>query len=321
MKAMRIHELGQPLQMDEIDPPQPGPGEVLLDVAACGINFADTLMVQGRYQEKPPLPFSPGLEVCGRVAELGAGVTHLAQGQIVAGFTSGGGLAEQVCVRAGACVPVPAGMDPVEVAAFPVAYGTSDIALELANLSAGETLLVTGASGGVGLTAVEIGKIRGATVIAAARGAEKLAVAKAAGADHLIDTRDADLTAEVKDRGGADVIYDPVGGDLFTAAMKAARPRARLIPIGFASGDVPQIPANILLVKNLSVIGLYWGGLARSHPDMIRDSFARLLGWYGAGKLHPHVSHVLPLDQANDALALLSERRSTGKVVVRMAPD
>ncbi len=210
-------------------------------------------------------------------------------------------------------------MPDEEVAGFLVAYGTSDVALgHRAGLRPGETLLVTGASGGVGLTAVEIGRLMGARVIAVARGAEKLAVAQAAGAAHLIDAR-ADLRAEVKALGGADVVYDTVGGAAFDAALRATNPEGRLLPIGFAGGVVPQIPANILLVKNLTVIGLYWGAYAQLRPSVLTESFARLFAWYGEGRLRPHVSQVLPLEEANAGLELLRSRASTGKVVIRVA--
>lgn len=180
-------------------------------------------------------------------------------------------------------------------------------------------MLVLGASGGVGLTAVELGKLMGAEVIAVARGAQKLEVAKAAGADHLIDSETDDIRDCVKALGGADVVYDPIGGDQFKAALRACRPEARLIPLGFASGEVPQIPANHLLVKNLTVIGFYWGGYTRVNPKVLTDSFEVLTDWYVAGKIKPHVSHVLPLEQANEALDLLRTRKATGKVVVRVA--
>jgi NADPH:quinone reductase len=318
MRAMRITELGRPLVLAEITDPVPGPGDVLLDVHACGLNFADTLMASGRYQEKPPLPFTPGMEVCGTVAALGPGVAAPAVGTRVACFAGGGGLAERLAVPAARCVPVPAAMPDPEVAGFLVAYGTSHVGLAWrAQLRPGETLLVLGAAGGVGLTAVELGKLMGARVIAVARGADKLAVAQAAGADHVLDAS-ADIRAEVKALGGADVVYDPVGGAQFDAALRAAKPFARLLPIGFASGEVPQIPANILLVKNLSVVGLYWGAYAALDPSVLRESFATLFGWYEGGRLHPHVSHVLPLAEANAGLDLLRERKATGKVVIEI---
>jgi NADPH2:quinone reductase len=200
-----------------------------------------------------------------------------------------------------------------------VAYGTSHVALDhKAHLQAGETLLVLGAAGGVGLTAVEIGKLMGARVIAAARGAEKLEVAEAAGADHLIDTGTEDLREAVRALDGADVVYDPVGGAQFTAALRACNPEARLIVIGFASGEVPQIKANHLLVKNVSVIGHYWGGYMAFRPEVVTGSLKTLFGWYGDGRLTPHVSHVLPLAEAAAGLELLRSRKSTGKVVIEI---
>ncbi|MEO1548928.1 MAG: NADPH:quinone oxidoreductase family protein [Pseudomonadota bacterium] len=318
MRAMRLHQLNTPLVLDEVEAPQPGPGEVQLAVRTCGINFGDTLIVKGTYQEKYSMPFSPGMEICAVVTALGDGVSDLTVGQRVAAYAGKGGLAEVMCAPAQVCVPVPDSMDDVTAAAFLVAYGTSDVALDKARLQPGERLLVLGASGGVGLTAVELGKLMGAEVIACARGADKLAVASEAGADHLIDSEDGDLRDRVKALGGADVVYDPVGGDLFDQALRACRPEARLLPLGFASGTVPQIPANYLLVKNLTVIGYYWGGYAKLRPSVLTDSFKRLFAWFEAGKLSPHVSHVLPLDQANAALDLLATRKSTGKVVVQI---
>jgi NADPH:quinone reductase len=318
MRAMQVVELGRPMEMAASPVPEPGPGEVLIRVHACGINFADTLLAAGRYQEKPALPFAPGLEVCGTVARAGAGV-ELATGLRVACYAGGGGLAEYLVAPAARCVPVPEAMPDEQAAGFPIAYGTSHVALAwLARLEPGETLLVTGASGGVGLTAVEIGGLLGARVIAVVRGAEKLAIARGAGAAHLIDA-DADLRAEVKALGGADVVYDTVGGAGFDAALRATRPGGRLLPIGFASGDVPQIPANILLVKDLTVYGFTLGRYASTRPGVVRASFETLLAWYRLGRLRPHVSHVLPLEAANEALDLLRSRRATGKVVVRVA--
>ncbi len=320
MRAMRLHALGGALTLDTVPTPAPGPGEVLVAVEACGINFGDTLIVTGQYQEKFDLPLIPGMEIAGTVTALGAGVTGFAPGDRVASYAGAGGLAEYSALPAVRCVPLPPAMDSVTAAAFLVAYGTSHVALgPKAGLKAGETLLVLGAAGGVGLTAVELGKLMGARVIASARGAEKLAIAKAAGADHGIDSETADLRAEVKALGGADVVYDPVGGDQFDAALRATRPEARILPLGFASGRVPQIPANILLVKNLTVLGFYWGGYATLRPSVLTDSFRVLFDWYTDGKLKPHVSHVLPLAEANAALDLLRSRRATGKVVVKVA--
>ncbi len=318
MRAMQLHELGQPMQLDETTTPTPGKGEVLVRVHACGINFGDTLIVEGKYQEKFALPFTPGMEICGTVEALGEGVSSPTIGTRIGAYGGAGGLAEYTCIDAKRCVEVPANMGNEAVAAFLVAYGTSHLALERATLKAGETLLVLGASGGVGLTAVELGKLMGAKVIAVARSPEKLEICKAAGADHLINSETDDIRESVKALGGADVVYDPVGGDQFKAALRACNPLARILPLGFASGDIPQIPANILLVKNITVIGYYWGGYTVFAPEILTNSFRELFKIYATGALKPHISHTLPLAQANEALALLKDRKSTGKVVVTM---
>ncbi|MEM6372394.1 MAG: NADPH:quinone oxidoreductase family protein [Pseudomonadota bacterium] len=320
MRAMQLTQLGQPLELRDVDIPAPAPGEVLLRIDACGLNFGDILIVKGTYQEKPPLPATVGMEMSGTIEALGDGVTHLSVGQRVAAYSGFGGLAEFAALPANICVPIPDAMSSVDAAAFLIAYGTSHVGLDYkAGLKPGERLLVLGASGGVGLTAVELGKLMGAEVIAVARGADKLEVARAAGADHVLDSDTCDLRADVKALGGADVVYDPVGGDLFNAALRACNPEARLLPLGFASGTVPQIPANILLVKNLTVIGYYWGGYMRVNPAVLTDSFAVLFDWYEQGRLSPHVSHVLPLAEANEGLDLLRTRRATGKVVIEIA--
>ncbi|MCP5075319.1 MAG: NADPH:quinone oxidoreductase family protein [Rhodobacteraceae bacterium] len=317
MRAMQLLEYGQVLVMQDVAKPIPGPGEVLVKIQACSINFADTLLITGTYQEKPPLPFSPGMEVSGTIEAVSADVTELFAGQRIAAYCGMSGLAEYLAIPAKTCVPIPNKMSFIEGAAFPIAYGTSHVALDYrARLQPGERLLVLGASGGIGLTAVELGKLMGAEVIACARGVEKLKVAAAAGADHLIDSDADDIRSIVKDIGGADVVYDPVGGEQFKAALRATNPDGRLIPLGFASGDIPQIPANIILVKNISVIGYYWGGYAKVNPSVLTDSFHQLLKWYQQGKLHPHISHTLPLEQANEAIDLLRSRKATGKVVV-----
>lgn len=319
MRTYQIDRYGDPATLRDLATPEPGPGQVRLRIAACGLNFADLLMLKGAYQERPPLPMTPGMEVAGTVEAVGHGVASPAPGTRVAAFAGAGGLAEAGCFPAVRCVALPEGMSFIAAAAFQVAYSTSHVALaHRAQLKPGETLLVLGAAGGVGLAAVEIGRLMGARVIAVARGADKLAVAAAAGAHHLIDSDTADLRAELKALGGVDVVYDPVGGDAFLTALRVTRPEGRLITIGYASGAVPQIPANLLLVKNLTVIGLYWGGYLAFRPEVIADSLATLFGWYAEGKLTPHVSHVLPLDRADEALELLRSRRSTGKVVVTM---
>ncbi|MBR9843979.1 MAG: NADPH:quinone oxidoreductase family protein [Rhodobacteraceae bacterium] len=319
MRAYHITSHDTPPTIANLPAPDPGPGEIRVRIRACGLNFADLLMQKGTYQDTPPLPFIGGMEIAGEVDALGPDTDGPAPGTRVAVFAGHGGLAEYGCFDARRAVPLPDDMSFEEAAAFMVAYGTSHVALDYrARLQPGETLLVLGAAGGVGLTAVEIGKLMGANVIACARGADKLAVAKQAGADHLLDATTADIRAEVKALGGADVVYDPVGGEQWKAAFRACNPEARLLPIGFASGDVPQVPANHLLVKNLTVMGLYWGGYLAFKPSIITESLETLLGWYAQGRLKPHVSHTLPLEQTAEAMELLRSRKSTGKVVVTM---
>ncbi|MGR3662816.1 MAG: NADPH:quinone oxidoreductase family protein [Paracoccaceae bacterium] len=322
MKALQVTSFGQQPDVCEVAKPLPSAGQILLKVHACGVNFADLLMIEGRYQATPELPFIPGLEAAGIIEQLGHGVSGMGIGDRVAVFAESGGMAEYGCFDAARALPLPASMSFEHGAAFQVAYGTSHLALDhRAHLQAGETLLVFGAAGGVGLTAVEIGKRMGATVIAVARGADKLAVAADAGADHLIDSDTADIRAEVKALGGADVVYDPVGGDAFKVAMRVCNPQARIIVIGFASGTVPQIPANILLVKNITVIGHYWGGYMAFAPDVLRDSLATLFNWYKDGGLRPHIGAVFPLEQTNTALEMLKQRKSTGKLVITPQPE
>ncbi len=317
MRAFQVTELGQTAYTEHAVRPVPGKGQVLISIEACALNFADLLMVKGTYQEKPDLPFSPGMEVAGVVVDQGDGVSDPKIGTRVAVFGGHGGLAEFGVFPAQLCVSLPKEMDFRTAAAFQVAYSTSHVALDYrAGLKKGETLLVLGAAGGVGLTAVELGKLMGATVIAAARGEDKLAIAAQHGADHLIDTDTDDLREVVKSLGGADVVYDPVGGDLFTAALRSCKPEARVLTIGFASGDVPQIAANHLLVKNVSVLGFYWGGYLAFKPSVLTDSLAQLFEMYLSGKLTPHISHEFPLEKAADGLELLRARKSTGKIVI-----
>lgn len=323
MRAVLCQAWGEPetLVLDEVPPPpEPGPGAVRLAVRAAGVNFADLLMISGRYQEKPRLPFIPGLEVAGLVTGCGPGVTRVRPGDRVAALLDHGGFADQAIARESDVFALPPEMDFVTAAGFVIAYGTAHAALRWrADLRPGEVLLVHGAAGGVGLTAVEIGKALGATVIATAGGPEKLAIAAAHGADHLIDSRTEDIRARVKeilDGGGVDVVYDPVGGAAFDASLRCANWGARLLTIGFASGTVPQIPANILLVKNLAVFGLYWGSYRKHQPDRLAAAFEELFDWSRAGRLKPHISQRLDLAQAGEALALLRDRKSTGKVVL-----
>jgi len=299
-------------------PPSPlKAAEIRIRIRACGLNFADLLMIEGKYQDTPQPPFILGMEVAGEVLEIGPEVTGFAPGDRVAAFPGQGGLAPEVCVAAHRCLLMPAAMDFETGAAFQVAYGTSHLALDhKARMQPGETLFVTGAAGGVGLTAVEIGKRMGARVIASARGAEKLEIARAAGADHLIDSDSPDLRGQLKALGGIDVMYDSVGGPAFMDALRATRPEGRLLAIGFAGGEVPQVPANLLLVKNLSVMGLYWGGYLAFRPEVLTASLHTLATWIAEGSLRPHIGARFPLARAAEALEMLRARKSTGKIVV-----
>jgi NADPH2:quinone reductase len=322
MQAIVCQELVGPagLHLAEVAEPRPGPGQVRIGVRACGVNFADSLITRGQYQKQPQPPFSPGFEVSGEVLELGAGVTGIAPGDRVIAITPHGGYAEQVVADSKRCVPMPAAMSWEHGAAFPVVFGTSHVALShRARLRAGEMLVVHGASGGVGLTAVAIGKQLGATVIATASSAGKLQVAGEHGADHLIDSSQEDVRAritELTDGRGADVVYDPVGGELFTASLRSIAFEGRILVIGFAGGSVPQIPANHLLVKNVDVIGVNWPAYADLNPQVMTGSFQTLIQWYLAGAIKPHVSATYPLKQAVDALDQVVTRKSTGKVVI-----
>ncbi len=319
MRAFLISEAGAAPALVERPVPMPGPDEVLVEIRACGLNFADLLMIKGTYQDMPAPPFTLGMEAAGVVRETGPDVHGIAPGQRVAVFGGSGGLAEVGVFPAGRIIALPDAVSFEQAAAFPIAYGTSHLALgHRAALRSRERLVVTGAAGGVGLTAVEIGKKMGAEVVAVARGADKLAVAKAAGADVLLDAGHPDLRGALKALDGVDVLYDAVGGDLFAAAFRACNPEARVLTIGFASGDVPQIKANHLLVKNISVIGFYWGGYMRFAPQVLMDSLAELAGWIADGRITPHISHLLPLERAQEGLDLIRTRAATGKVVITM---
>jgi len=310
------------LTLRDVPPPKPGPGEIRLGVKAVGVNFADSLLLKGQYQMKPPPPFGPGLEVAGKVLELGPGTGGFSIGQRVLALTKGSGYADEVVVRASACYPLTPSMDMVTAAGFAIAYGTSDIALaRRAGLKPGETLLVHGASGGVGLTAVELGAAMGATVIACASSDEKLRVAQEYGAKHLINSKTGDIRAQVLEitgGRGADVIYDPVGGEAFDISLRCVNFEGRILVIGFAGGTVPQIPANILLVKTVSAIGLNWGSYADREPEAVHESFGRLGALYEQGLLKPHVSDVFPLEDAKAALAKVINREAIGKVVIEV---
>jgi NADPH2:quinone reductase len=322
MKAILCHAFGLPatLTLDEVPLPPVRMGEVQIGIKACGVNFPDVLLVQGLYQMKPPFPFSPGLEVAGDVMAVGEGVSNFTVGQRVIGIVNYGGFAEAVNAPALMTLPMPAKMPYAHGAAFPVVYGTSHIALtHRAHLQAGEWLLILGAAGGVGLTAVELGKLLGARVIAAASTPEKLALAQQYGADYTIQYPQEDLRERVKQiTGGAmvDVIYDPVGGDLFDAAQRCLGWGGRYLVIGFASGRIPELPANRVLLKNSSLVGVFWGAYALNQPQVMAESFQTLLRWYGEGKLTPHISATYPLADAPAALNALMQRQVLGKVIV-----
>jgi NADPH2:quinone reductase len=322
MRAVLCEALGDEsgLIVAELPPPALTRGTVRIRVAAAGVNFADGLLIEGRYQEKQEPPFIPGFEVAGTVIEVDAAVRHVVPGDRVMAVLDCGGFAEEVVARGSDVYRLPDTMDMISAAGFPIVYGTSHHGLTArAGLVAGETLLVHGAAGGVGLTAVEIGRALGATVIAVAGGAAKLDLALSHGAHHGIDHQSGSVKDQVRaltGGRGVDVVYDPVGGAMFDASLRCVAPGARLLVIGFASGTIPQIPANILLVKNLSVIGYHWGAYRRLDPAGLAQSFEQLLAWHTQGTLPPAASQTLPLAEAATAIALLKQRKVSGKLVL-----
>jgi len=321
MRAVLCRAWGEvdDLRVEEVPAPTPGPDDVLIAVKATAVNYADAIMTAGRYQTKPDLPFSPGLETAGVVTACGARVTKLKPGDRVMAILAYGGLAEMAVAPAAETFAIPSGMSFEEAGAFPVTYISSHVAIRWqGRLEPGETLLVLGAAGGVGLTAVEIGKAMGARVIAAASTAEKLAVARERGADEAVNYATDKLTDRVMaltDGKGADVCFDPVGGDLFDAALSALGWGGRILVVGFVGG-VQQIPANRLLVKNRSAMGTSLRYFRWHAPDKLRMSVDELLRWYEEGKLRPCISHRLPLEKSVEAIRLLTDRRAYGKVVV-----
>jgi len=325
MRAVLCHAWGpvEGLQLGDAPPPVPADGEVVIAVKAAGINYADAIMVAGHYQTKPPLPFSPGLEAAGIVTACGDGVTRFRPGDRVMAILAHGGLAELAAAPEAETFTVPDGMSFEEAGAFPIAYISSHVALRWqARLEPGETLLVLGAAGGVGLTAVEIGKAMGARVIAAASTAEKLAVARERGADDVVNYVEEKLTDRVMaltNGKGADVCFDPVGGDLFDSALSSLGWGGRILLIGFVAG-VPQIPANRLLVKHRAALGSSLRYFRWHAPDKLLRSVEELVRWYGEGKLRPLVTHRLPLEQSVEAIRLLTDRKAHGKVVVVVEP-
>ncbi|HXL75736.1 MAG TPA: NADPH:quinone oxidoreductase family protein [Burkholderiales bacterium] len=322
MKAVLCKQYGPPetLVVEELPSPRAGPGEAVVSVKAASVNFPDVLIIQNKYQFKPPLPFSPGSELAGVVKEVGAGVSSVRPGDKVMAFTTYGAFAEEVKTDAARLLPIPDGMDFKSAAAFVLTYGTSDHALrDRGSLRAGETLLVLGAAGGVGLAAIEIGKALGARVIACASSDEKLAVCREHGADATINYAAEDLRERIKSLTGGqgvDVIYDPVGGAYSEPAFRSIAWRGRMLVVGFAAGEIPKLPLNLALLKGASVVGVFWGDFARREPKAFAGSIAQLGLWFREGKLRPHVSKIYPLEKAADALRLMAAREVKGKVVL-----
>ena len=322
MRAVLCSEHGPPekLKVAEVDDPRPQKGQVVLNVEACGVNFPDTLIIEDKYQFHPPLPFSPGGEVAGVIESLGEGVTGFEVGEKVIALMPFGGYAEKVAVDYMALLKRPPEMDGVSAAGFSMTYGTSMHALkQRANLQKGETLLVLGAGGGVGLTAVQLGKAMGAEVIAAASTNEKLQAAKESGAHHLINYSEESLRDKIKEiRGkkGVDVVYDAVGGDLFEQALRSTTWKGRVLVIGFASGKIPKIPMNLPLLKGLDIIGVFWGAFRERETDLDNKNFQELFDLYKEGKIKPHISKKYSLEEAPDALNDLLKRKVIGKVVL-----
>jgi NADPH2:quinone reductase len=327
MKALVCHTLTGPqdvkleLQWPE---PKPGRGEVLVDVKAAALNFPDVLMTRGLYQERPPLPFVPGLEFAGVVAEVGEGVTHFAPGDRVVGF-SGQAVAEKVVARQESVMRMPATLDFVAASGISLTYFTSYHALkQRAQLQPGETLLVLGAGGGVGTTAVELGKVMGARVVAAASTAEKLEVARSLGADHLVNYATEDLRERVKEitkGAGVDVVYDPVGGALAEPAVRSLAWKGRFLVIGFAAGEIPKLATNLLLLKSASLVGVFWGAFAKREPQVQMQNARELWELFEAGRLKPVVGRVYSLEDGASALAALEARQAKGKVVIAVDPE
>jgi NADPH2:quinone reductase len=322
MRAALCKTVGPPEQLviEEIPDPSPGPTEIIIDVHACGVNFPDVLMVQGLYQFKPPLPFAPGGEVSGVVSAIGDKVTEVQVGDRVAASCGVGGFAEKVAVRASAAFKVPAGVDMTAAAAFLTTYGTSYHALrDRARLQPGETLLVLGAAGGVGLAAVELGAAMGATVIAAASSADKLAACREHGASEVVDYTTTDLKAWVKEYTGGrgvNVIYDPVGGDLSELALRSIAWEGRFLVVGFASGDIARIPLNLPLLKGCALLGVFYGDHAARNPAAHQLMVTELFEMLAEGRINPSVSARFSLDEAAGALRELMDRKVIGKAVV-----
>jgi len=298
----------------------PSNGQVRIAIEACGVNFPDTLIIQDKYQFKPDLPFAPGGEVAGKVDMIGDGVTDFNIGDSVMAMTLSGGFSEQIIIDAAALLRRPNNMDSITAAGFTMTYGTSMHALkQRANLKKGESLLVLGAGGGVGLAAVEIGVALGAVVIAAASSSEKLHAAKKAGATYLINYAEENLRDSIKEifgKDGVDVVYDPVGGDLFEAALRSTSWRGRVLVVGFASGSIPKIPVNLTLLKGCAIVGVFWGAFRLKETALDNENFEQLFSWYNEEKIRPLISRSYPLEDAAKALRTITNREAIGKIVL-----
>ena len=325
MRAVLCKRFGPPesLVVEDVPSPVPGPGEVVVTVKAAGVNFPDVLIIQDKYQVKPPLPFSPGSEVAGIVKAVGEGVTQAKPGDKVIAFTTYGAFAEEVKTDARRLHPLPEKMDFATASSFGLTYGTSDHALrDRGAVTAGETVLVLGAAGGVGIAAIEIAKALGARVIACASTNEKLAVCGEHGADEGINYATEDLRERIKQLTGGkgpDVIYDPVGGPYTETALRSIAWRGRLLVIGFAAGDIPRIPLNLPLLKGCSIVGVYWGEFTKREPQQFADQLRQLGAWFAAGTIKPHISARFPLHRTVEALQMMAARQVTGKVVIEVA--
>ena len=324
MKAYVCREFGpvESHKVEEIEDPRAEAGQVVVDVKAAGVSFPDVLIVQGKYQFQPPFPFSPGGEIAGVISEVGEGVVDWKIGDRVIAMTGNGGIAEKVVAFEMTLMPLPDTMDFRDGAAFPLNYGTTYHALkQRGQLQAGETLLVTGAGGGVGTTAIEIGKAMGARVIAAASTDEKLEIARNLGADEVINYSDGELKEKVKaltDGLGADVIYDPIGGDIFLQCMRCVNWKGRVLVIGFASGPIPEGPTNVALLKGCPIVGVFWGRFTGAEPEENSKNFDELFALHAEGKLKPQITKSYSLDDAAEAISSLENRKATGKVVIEM---
>jgi NADPH:quinone reductase len=322
VKAVLCEKYGPPdsLVVKDLPSPRAGAGEVVVSVKAASVNFPDVLIIENKYQFKPPLPFSPGSELSGLIKEVGEGVSGWKAGDRVMAFTTYGAFAEEVKVEANRLARLPAKMSFEEAAAFVLTYATSDHALrDRGALKAGETLLVLGAAGGVGVAAIEIGKALGARVIACASSDDKLAVCREHGADATINYSSEDLRERVKaltEGRGPDVVYDAVGGSYTEPAFRSIAWRGRLLVVGFAAGEIPKLPLNLALLKGASVVGVFWGDFGRREPKQFAESLQQIATWYEQGKLRPHVSEKFPLAKAADALKLMAARKVKGKVVL-----